>query len=77
MALDLAGFSVSAGSACSSGVLEPSHVLLAMGKTEGQAMAAIRVSLVDEMPDSDLANFIDALEQTVARMRAAAGFTIR
>ncbi len=72
MALDLAGYSVSAGSACSSGVLEPSHVLKAMGKTETQALAAIRVSLVDEMSWSDLEAFVTALERAVGRMRAVA-----
>ncbi len=75
MALDLAGFSVSAGSACSSGVLEPSHVLKAMGKTEFQALAAIRISLVDELPDSSLDPFVAALERSVQRMRAAAGYS--
>ena len=57
MALDLAGYSVSSGSACASGVLEPSHVLLAMGRTKLQAMAAVRVSLVDEMPWENLEGF--------------------
>ena len=63
---------MSAGSACSSGVLEPSHVLKAMGKTETQAMAAIRVSLVDEMSWSELEAFVTALERAVGRMRAVA-----
>jgi len=72
MALDLSGYSVSAGSACSSGVLESSHVLQAMGKTELQAMAAIRVSLVDETSWVELEGFVTALDQAVARMRSAA-----
>ncbi len=42
--LDLAGFAVSAGSACSAGSLEPSHVLAAMGQSVDQANAAVRVS---------------------------------
>ncbi len=78
MALDLAGFSVSAGSACSSGVSEPSHVLRAMGKTEGQAKAAIRISLVDEMPGSEFEGFpenlVHALDRAVRRMRTTVGF---
>jgi cysteine desulfurase len=69
MAMDLAGYSVSSGSACSSGVLEPSHVLMAMGRTEAQAMSALRISLVDEMPWSELEGFIDALEKAVKRVR--------
>lgn len=45
MALDLAGFAVSAGSACSSGKVRPSHVALAMGHGEEVARSAIRISL--------------------------------
>ncbi len=70
IALDLAGYSVSAGSACSSGVLEPSHVLRAMGKTENQAMAAIRISLVDTLSGQEFEGFLHALETTVSRMRS-------
>jgi cysteine desulfurase len=44
MHFDLSGYAVSAGSACSSGRIEPSHVLLAMGATPAQASSAIRVS---------------------------------
>jgi cysteine desulfurase len=45
IALDLAGFAVSAGAACSSGKVAPSHVLAAMGVPEALARTAIRVSL--------------------------------
>jgi cysteine desulfurase len=69
MALDMAGFAVSSGSACSSGVLEPSHVLMAMGRTKGQAMAALRVSLSDRVTWEELESFVAALEQTVSRVR--------
>jgi cysteine desulfurase len=69
MALDLAGYSVSSGSACSSGVLEPSHVLLALGRSRAQSMAAVRVSLVDELPWEILEGFICALEKAVSRVR--------
>ena len=69
MALDLAGFSVSSGSACSSGVLEPSHVLMAMGRTQKQAMAALRISLPDEMPWDGLQQFVESLQQIVTRVR--------
>ena len=44
-AMDLKGFMISAGSACSSGKVEPSHVLMAMGASKLEAADAIRVSL--------------------------------
>ena len=67
MALDLAGYSVSAGSACASGVMEPSHVLMAMGKSREHAMAAIRVSLSDAVAWETLDAFVTALEKVVER----------
>ena len=72
MALDLAGYSVSAGSACASGVLEPSHILMAMGRTKAQAMAAIRISLPDEISWEQLESFVNDLENVVLRMKSAA-----
>ena len=76
-ALDLEGFAVSAGAACSSGTLEPSHVLLAMGVSPEVARASIRVSLPREgqksVTGAELARFLDALERVVGRMRRASG----
>jgi cysteine desulfurase len=71
MALDLAGFSVSSGSACSSGAIEPSHVLLAMGRSKSEAMAAIRVSLHEGTTWEELEGFVPALAAVVERMRKA------
>ncbi|OFZ21767.1 MAG: hypothetical protein A2X94_15650 [Bdellovibrionales bacterium GWB1_55_8] len=71
LALDLAGYSISAGAACSSGATDPSHVLLAMGASKEEASSAIRVSLADEMPWDVLAGFIDALDAAVSRARLA------
>jgi cysteine desulfurase len=68
-ALDLSGFAVSSGSACSSGVDEPSHVLLAMGHSKGLASASIRVSLYDEISLETQNQFIEALSTCVDRMR--------
>lgn len=72
IALDMAGYSVSSGSACASGVLEPSHVLQAMGKTKSQAMAAVRVSLSPNLSWDTLEGFIHALDSAVKRVRNAA-----
>lgn len=72
MALDLAGYCVSSGSACASGVLEPSHVLLAMGRSKAEALSAIRVSWADEIAPDDrkeLMRFVDQLGVIVNRIR--------
>ena len=60
MALDLAGVAVSAGSACSAGKVEPSHVLDAMGVGEENAIATIRVSLGNSSTQPHVEKFIDA-----------------
>lgn len=60
MQMDLAGFAVSAGSACSSGKVKASKVLLAMGYDEAEATSAIRVSLGLETTENDVRRFADA-----------------
>lgn len=60
MRLDLAGVAISAGSACSSGKIAPSHVLLAMGVNPAEAKTAIRVSLGWTTTEADVARFIEA-----------------
>jgi cysteine desulfurase len=60
MALDLAGVAVSAGSACSSGKVRPSHVLQAMGVDAAQAASAIRVSLGWRTTRDDVEGFLAA-----------------
>jgi cysteine desulfurase len=71
MALDLAGVSVSAGSACSSGKLKPSAVLLAMGVPAELAGSAIRVSLGWLSESSDIDRFMTAWNGLSARSLAA------
>jgi len=60
MALDLAGFAVSAGAACSSGRVQPSHVLRAMGADESAASSAIRVSFGWRSVAADVDGFVAA-----------------
>lgn len=59
MRMDLAGVAVSAGSACSSGKVTPSHVLLAMGETESEAKCAIRISLGWATTAAETARFLE------------------
>ncbi len=70
MALDLAGYSVSSGSACSSGAIEPSHVLLAMGRSRDEATSAIRLSLHESTRWEELEGFGLALEGVLNRIRS-------
>jgi cysteine desulfurase len=60
IAFDLAGIALSAGSACSSGKVEPSHVLAAMGAASGEAATAIRVSLGWTTTERDVDAFLAA-----------------
>ena len=68
--LDLAGIAVSSGSACSSGSLEPSHVLLATGMPEGLAHGSIRFSFGKENTIEEADFAVDVLKETVLRLRA-------
>lgn len=67
MALDLAGYAISAGSACSSGKVRPSHVVSAMGYGEDVARGALRVSLGGWNTAQEIDGF-------VAQLAKAAGF---
>ena len=75
--LDLAGVAVSAGSACSSGKVEASHVLSAMGLSPELAQGAIRVSLGFGTESADIERFIGAWGELIKRMRAAPGGGVR
>ncbi len=60
IALDLEGFAVSSGAACSSGKVQASHVLAAMGVSPALARGSVRVSLGWMTAESDIDHFIDA-----------------
>ena len=72
MMLDLAGFSISAGSACSSGKVAPSHVLRAMGLGDDLAGCAIRVSGGWSSTEQDFLRFAEAYQGMVTRVSRAA-----
>lgn len=67
--LDLAGVAVSSGSACSSGKVEASHVLAAMGVAPELAQGAIRISLGFATKRDDIENFLEAFGQLIKRMK--------
>ncbi len=69
IALDLKGLAVSSGAACSSGAIEPSHVLLAMGLPHQRARASIRVSLGKQTTRDDIDFAAKVIPETVARLR--------
>ena len=69
IALDLAGIAVSTGSACSSGTLEPSHVLKAMGFPAHRTQNSIRFSLGSHNTDADIDRVIAALPGIVEKLR--------
>lgn len=70
MVMDLAGFAVSAGSACSSGKVKASRALKAMGYTETEAASAIRVSLGPTTTQDDILRFAEAWTREEKKFRA-------
>src|SRR5215467_14345027 len=69
IALDLKGLSVSSGAACSSGAIEPSHVLLAMGLSHDRARGSLRLSLGKQTTNEEIDFAIQVVPETVARLR--------
>ena len=70
IALDLKGLAVSTGSACSSGAIEPSHVLIAMGLRPEQAKSSVRFSLGKQTTAKDIDRAVVLVPDAVARLRA-------
>ena len=71
MALDLEGFAVSTGAACSAGTLEPSPVLLALGLPRERAAEAVRISVGPQNTTSEIDALLDALPALLQRIREA------
>ena len=72
MGLDLAGIAVSTGSACAAGSLEPSHVLIALGRNAEEAKSALRFSVGKETTEQEINHVLEVLPQVVERVRRAA-----
>jgi cysteine desulfurase len=72
IALDLAGVAVSAGSACSSGKVEASHVLAAMGVAPELAHSAIRISLGIGSGNTDIQRYLSAFGDVIKRLKQSA-----
>ncbi len=73
IALDLRGFAASTGAACSSGAIEPSHVLTAMGLSAESARASMRFSLGRSNTEEQVDALADGLVESVAHLRRIAG----
>jgi cysteine desulfurase len=73
MHLDLAGIAASSGSACSTGAVEPSHVLVAMGVSRDLALGTIRFSLGRESTSDDVDRAVEVVPTVVAKVRKLAG----
>jgi cysteine desulfurase len=70
IALDLLGIACSTGAACSSGAVEPSHVLLAIGLSADEARSSLRFSLGRQTTDEEIDHAIAAIPAVVERLRA-------
>ena len=68
--LDNKNICVSAGSACASGSLDPSHVLLAIGLDADASRECIRISLSDENTKEELDTLLEVLKEVVPKLRA-------
>jgi len=73
--LDLDGLAVSAGSACASGVVEPSHVVAALGLPAEWSRGVVRLSLGRLTTEEEITRAGELLERGVSAMRAASGFS--
>ena len=67
--LDMKGICASSGSACTSGSLDPSHVLLAIGLKHEEAHGSLRLTLSEENTKEDMDTVVEELKVIIARLR--------
>ena len=75
--LDLAGVAASAGSACTSGSLEPSHVLTAVGLPKELAASGLRLTVGRHTTEEDVAAVVDIVAETIEKLRGRAAAAAR
>lgn len=68
--LDMQGFCVSSGSACTSGAVDPSHVLRAIGLTDTEAKGSLRISLDRENTSEEVEKLVQTISETVHKLRS-------
>jgi cysteine desulfurase len=73
LSLDFEGVASSTGSACSSGTLEPSHVLMALGLSHEQAHGSLRLTLGKDTTKEEIDYTVDKLKEAVKRLRKISG----
>lgn len=70
LSLDLAGIAASSGSACTSGSLDPSHVLLAIGLPHATAHGSLRLTINEDTSDEDVDYILETVPKVVSKLRA-------
>ena len=75
LGLDMAGICASSGSACSSGSIEPSHVLLAMKVPAELARSSLRVTLGNENTEHEIDQLLSVLPELVERLRSMSSYS--
>ena len=68
--LDMKGICGSSGSACTSGSLDPSHVLLAIGLPHEIAHGSLRLTLNEEITEEDIDYVVDSLKEIITKLRS-------
>lgn len=77
MLMDMDGISISTGSACSAGSVEPSHVLLAMGKTEEEARSSVRFTFSTDITPGEVDYTVEMLAKNVKKLRKISPIKIK